>query len=255
MTLRYLLSGFLILCLAWYLPSPKRRVGPLPVADFPVLVPASTVFLLNNAFSEGLAFAPLNAQMEILCQQWHLRGAVLAISKNGRMVYCRGFGEADEGIATQPYHQFRIASISKLFTATAIMHLARQGKLRLEDRVFGPKGILNEAHYQEIADSQALKIELQHLLRHTAGWRNQLRTDPMFAPLEVAQIMQVPPPPSMETIIRFMLGQKGILSREQCMTIQILAIACWEKLLKKSAACLMNNICKAKYYNPWAFGE
>ncbi|GAB4405535.1 MAG: hypothetical protein OHK0053_31520 [Microscillaceae bacterium] len=145
MTLRYLLSGFLILCLAWYLPLPKRPVGALPVADFPVLVPASSVFLLNNAFSEGPAFAALNAQMELLCQQWHLRGAVWAISKNGRMVYCRGFGETDKGIAAQPYHQFRIASVSKLFTATAIMHLAKQGKLKLDDRIFGPKGILNEA--------------------------------------------------------------------------------------------------------------
>jgi CubicO group peptidase (beta-lactamase class C family) len=65
-------------------------------------------------------------------------GAALAVSRDGRLVYARGFGLADleRKEPVHPLSLFRIASISKPFSATAVMQLVQQGRLRLDDRVF-----------------------------------------------------------------------------------------------------------------------
>ncbi len=215
MSLKYFLSGFCILVMSLLLHAFVQEGNsagfslkgqPATVSSLP-----PTHFELSNALSEGDEFKVLNQRMELFLQRWQIQGASLAIVKEGRLVYARGFGYADKekNILTQPYHQFRIASVSKLFTATALMQLVEQGKLKLSDKVFGKKGILNDSLFQNIADPLALDIEVHHLLKHTAGWRNQLRTDPMFAPLEVAEIMGVVPPPSLESTIQFMLSQTG----------------------------------------------
>ena len=65
-------------------------------------------------------------------------GAALAVTYHGRLVYARGFGHAnlEKREPVRPASLFRIASVSKPFTATAVMHLIEQGKLQLDDRVF-----------------------------------------------------------------------------------------------------------------------
>src|SRR5208282_5899873 len=65
-------------------------------------------------------------------------GAALAVTYQGRLVYARGFGHADleKRETVRPTSLFRIASISKPFTATAVMHLVDKRKLKLDDRVF-----------------------------------------------------------------------------------------------------------------------
>jgi len=71
-------------------------------------------------------------------QQWGIPGASVAIAKDGKLIYARGFGFADVKSAevVQPYHRFRIASISKPLTATAIFKLIEQHKISLNDKVF-----------------------------------------------------------------------------------------------------------------------
>ena len=64
-------------------------------------------------------------------------GAALAVTYHGRLVYARGFGHADleRREPVRPASLFRIASISKPFTATAVLHLVEQGKLKLDEHV------------------------------------------------------------------------------------------------------------------------
>src|SRR5690606_25435213 len=68
----------------------------------------------------------------------HAPGAALAITDGGRLVYARGFGYADIGAREQvePESLFRIASISKPFTAVAILQLVEQGKLSLDTPIY-----------------------------------------------------------------------------------------------------------------------
>jgi CubicO group peptidase (beta-lactamase class C family) len=84
----------------------------------------------------------------------------------------RAFGTANQAGTelTQPYHMFRIASVSKPITSIAIMKLIENGQLSLSDKVFGPGGILNADPYfanANVTDSRVYNITIQNLLEHS----------------------------------------------------------------------------------------
>ena len=72
--------------------------------------------------------------MTALLQRTGAPGAALAVTKNGRLVYARGFGFAEEGKPVEPDALFRIASISKPITAAAVLRLVGEKKLSLDAR-------------------------------------------------------------------------------------------------------------------------
>lgn len=59
--------------------------------------------------------------VERFMQRWEITGASIAVMKNGRLLYSKGYGWADKerNVRTDVKHIFRIASLSKLITATA----------------------------------------------------------------------------------------------------------------------------------------
>jgi CubicO group peptidase (beta-lactamase class C family) len=87
------------------------------------------------------------------------------------------------------------------------MKLHEEGKLGLNDRVFGPDGILNDSCYCYPRDKRVFDITVAHLLSHEGGW-SQRYGDQMFMPQVVAQQMNAPLPVDLKTIIRFALGKK-----------------------------------------------
>ncbi len=165
-----------------------------------------------NGYSGSEKTALLDSMVMQFIHQWQIEGASMCILKDGEVLYAKGYGWADHEreIPMQPYHRMRIASVSKLFTAVGIMKLVEAGKLRLDNKIFGATGVLQTYRHLPIADTLAYKITVEHLLTHTGGWRNQLRTDPMFAPVAVAKAMHLEKAPSFETTLRFMLAQKGM---------------------------------------------
>ena len=88
-------------------------------------------------------------------------GAVL-VAANGRPVLRRGVGLADRelGVAATPDMKFRIGSITKQFTATAILQLQEAGKLSIDDPI---------SKYYTDAPAAWSKITLRHLLTHSSG--------------------------------------------------------------------------------------
>jgi CubicO group peptidase (beta-lactamase class C family) len=166
----------------------------------------------------GLAvpsMASLDSVMARLMSRWDLPGGSLAVVKDGRLVYARGFGWADRanGISVQPYSLFRIASVTKVITSVAIMKLYQDGRLApdgLDTLVFGPSGILNDAAYSSIKDPRALTITVRNLLQHTGGWNSSLGYDPQYDELNIARAMGVPAPPDGPTIVRYMLRNKDL---------------------------------------------
>jgi CubicO group peptidase (beta-lactamase class C family) len=164
---------------------------------------------LTNSNSTGTGFDTGESTINSFMKKWTIEGASVAISRNGRLVFAKGFGFADTAakIITQPYSKFRIASISKLVTAVAIMKLQEEGKLSVNDKVFGPDGILNDSCYCHPKDRRAFSISVAHLLSHEGGW-SQRWGDQMFMPLVVSQQMKVNLPVDTKTIIRFALNKK-----------------------------------------------
>jgi CubicO group peptidase (beta-lactamase class C family) len=142
-------------------------------------------------------------------EKWEMTGVSVAVAKEGKLIYAKGFGYADKerGIPVMPDNLFRIASVSKLFTAVSIMQLVEKGKLSLNDYVFGKNGILNDPQFLKTCDARVKKITIRQLLTHTAGWSDK-GGDPLFMQLRVAKTMHVKPPADLDVIIKYMLKRK-----------------------------------------------
>jgi D-alanyl-D-alanine carboxypeptidase len=90
--------------------------------------------------------------------------ASVAVVKNGQIVYVKAYGDAriDPRIAATPEMRYSIGSISKQFTATAILFLQEQGKLSLDDPVARFVPDLTRAN----------EITIRELLSHTSGYQD-----------------------------------------------------------------------------------
>ncbi len=144
-------------------------------------------------------------------QEWELPGASVAIAKDGKLIYARGFGYAnlEHRELVQPFYRFRIASISKPLTSTAIFQLIDKGLLSLNASVFGPSGILNDTVFLDIIDKRYYDITIEELLSHTAGWRRYGNDkDPMFSSAMIADYFGSSLAASKQQIIRYMLKQQ-----------------------------------------------
>lgn len=132
-------------------------------------------------------------------------GASVAISKDGKLVYAKGYGYSniEDTVVLQPYNTMRIASVSKLVTAVAVFKLIEDGKLGLHQNVFGVNGILNDSIYLHYKDSRMDSVTVYRLLNHSAGWTARWG-DPMFMPHAIARQMNYSLPISMKDIIVFM---------------------------------------------------
>lgn len=132
-------------------------------------------------------------------------GASIAISKDGKLVYAKGIGysNVEDSIPMQPYNRMRVASVSKLITAVAVMRLVEEGKIALHQKVFGPTGVLNDDKYIAFKDKRMGEITVYQLLNHSGGWTARYG-DPMFMSHSIAKQMGKELPISIEDIIRFM---------------------------------------------------
>jgi len=113
---------------------------------------------------------------------WSVPGMAVAIFRHGRPVFNEGFGIANPATreSVTADHLFRIASVTKPLTATAIFTLIERGKLRLSDRVFGLGGILGNDYGAPPNGTYVEDIVIDHLLTHSCGgWGND-SNDPMF---------------------------------------------------------------------------
>ena len=141
----------------------------------------------------------------------HVPGGALAVVKDRRLVYRRGYGWADREnkAPVTPASLFRIASISKPFTAVAALKLVEERKLDLNARVFDllTSGAGALRTQDGIADERWKQITVRHLLQHTGGWDRDRRFDPMFRPREIAKALDIAGPPGPRDIIRYMLSR------------------------------------------------
>ena len=112
----------------------------------------------------------------------------IAISRNGQFVFDRGFGfnqgfrfgnEKDMG-PTDMSSLFRIADVTMPITSVAIFTLIEQGKLNLNDKVFGASGILGTKYGKSPYRQYVTDITVDDLLTHTCGGWPADSNDPMY---------------------------------------------------------------------------
>jgi CubicO group peptidase (beta-lactamase class C family) len=92
-------------------------------------------------------------------------GCSVAVMKNGRIVFERGYGMADldHDVKITPVTVFDVGSIAKQFTAAAILLLAQEGKLSLDDSI--------RKYLPEVPDF-GVPVTLRQMLHHTSGVRD-----------------------------------------------------------------------------------
>jgi len=166
---------------------------------------------INNNLSAYESMQGLDKQIESFMQKWNIVGASVAVVKDERLIYSKGFGYADleKQVEVQPKHLFRVASVSKLITAVAVMKLVEDNLLSLNDTVFGTNGILNDEKFSKISDDKVLGITVKNLLNHTSGWTNK-KGDPMFQNLKIAQEMNAELPLGIETKTKYVIENRPL---------------------------------------------
>ncbi|HWM94784.1 MAG TPA: serine hydrolase domain-containing protein [Thermoanaerobaculia bacterium] len=94
-------------------------------------------------------------------------GCALAVSRDGVIVYERGYGTADleHGVPITPRTVFDTGSVSKMFTAASVFVLEDQGRLSLDDSI--------RKHLPELPGIYQA-VTLRHLIHHTGGVRDYL---------------------------------------------------------------------------------
>ncbi len=147
--------------------------------------------------------AALDAFVDAFVRDQQVPGAALAVTYQSRLVYARGFGYADAA-RKQPVRAtdlFRIASISKAITATAIMQLIERRLLTIDAKVWE---VLQLA---EPTDTRWKSVTMAQLMNHTAGWDHE-KFDIMFNDQHIAKALKILLPIGTQHIIQYMLTQR-----------------------------------------------
>ena len=170
----------------------------------PLKIPVDLNATLTNALSDTAALEGLDRQVRQYMQEWNLKGASLCIMRHDSLLYAKGYGIADKEVRMSPTTLLRVASVSKLITATGIMLLQECGMLTLDDRVFAPGGALEEFS-GVIRDERIYDITIRQLLMHEAGFTARTGGDPMFSTRSLMKANGWKTPPDSETLARAIL--------------------------------------------------
>jgi D-alanyl-D-alanine carboxypeptidase len=162
-------------------PVPVPAPTGAPAARFTVFTLAAA-FVVSGAAAPALtqeaapaAPSPAVAEATALFDLWAgeqldyhgVPGVVVGVVSDGRLAWAKGYGTSDlsGGVPLTPSTPFRIGSVSKVFTATAILQLRDAGKLRLDDPV------VKHLPWFRVPSPfpTAPPITVEHLLTHTSG--------------------------------------------------------------------------------------
>jgi CubicO group peptidase (beta-lactamase class C family) len=153
---RLIVTGGLLCALLVAAPDPRLDAQ----------TPAATPGLASDADVAG-AQRLFSAWVEGQILYRHLPGIAVGVVADQDLIWATGYGFADTPKKTPmtPQTKFRMASHSKLFTATAIMQLREQGKLRLDD----PVSKYLPWFKVKTADPEDQPITIEELLTHSSG--------------------------------------------------------------------------------------
>jgi D-alanyl-D-alanine carboxypeptidase len=129
----------------------------------PGLQAQSTPGAAAAAFPEDLK-SKIDAAVNQILSSTKVPSASIAIVKDGHIAYLQAYGQArlSPAMEATPQMQYSIGSISKQFTAAAVLLLAQEGKLNLSDPV--------SKYLPEL--TRAREVTIRMLLSHTSGYQD-----------------------------------------------------------------------------------
>ncbi|MFC4910847.1 serine hydrolase domain-containing protein [Actinomadura gamaensis] len=127
----------------------------------------------------------------------------LAVARKGKLLLARGYTwSSDAALKTQPTSLFRIASVSKPITATAVLRLIQEGRLKPTDKV------ATLLKLPTTADPRLKDVTVLRLLQHLGGWDRDISPDPMFQDAAIARALHKKLPVSRADIMKWESGRK-----------------------------------------------
>lgn len=151
------------------------------------------------------ALAGFDSQMKSFMQARGISGGQVAVTYKGRLVLARGYSTST-ALTVQPTSLFRVASLSKSFTAAAILKLVQDGKLTMSTKVTSVLDIKPPAG--QTRDPRWTAITMWNLLQHLGGWDSALSGDPLFKDATISRALGVPMELRHADLIKYMAGQK-----------------------------------------------
>jgi len=201
--LKYLILIFLLIIISEF-----HEIGfHVNRKDMKIPDPPINKYLSNN--NSDFEYSPvIDEYINNFMEYNGLNGISVAIISNEKLVFAKGYGYAikEDSVRVSPGNIFRLASVSKLISAVAIMKLVEENKLKLTDKVFGKEGIFNDPEYLEIKDPRLNDVTVLNLLTHSGGW-TQRYGDPMFMPLQIAKLVGDTPPATFNTYMKFVISR------------------------------------------------
>ena len=152
-----------------------KRIGRV------ALLCSAWLLLTAHAPAQGLA-SRIDDYMSAAVKRNRFSGSVL-IARDGKVLVSRGYGMADreDEAPNTPRTKFRIGSLTKQFTAVAVLMLQERGALSVQDPV---------CNYLPQCPPGWQPITVHHLLTHTSGIRNSDYTEAIELPMSAARTVE-----------------------------------------------------------------
>ena len=177
-------------------------IGAMALAStLPAVARASEPTNSSSAQDSPKASETVESLVSAFMETHHVPALSMAFARPNKLLFARAWGVTQwNGEAATTDSLFRIASVTKPMTATAIFQLIERDYLRLDDRVFGDGGLL-DGEFGADLPANLSAIIVRHLLMHTAGgWPNDARGPTLMRP-------DLPPRAWLEWVLRRRLLQ------------------------------------------------
>jgi len=170
----------------------KRVLPTLVISCLSLFTHAQNVWSVTG--TEKKELSALDSFMQYYMKTYDLRGGQLAVARNGKILYTRGYTWAPASVPkVQPDNLFRIASLTKVITGLMIYKLVEEGKLSLTTKVQDILNLANHPNGRPLPKSPKptdpttdgayfWAVTVQDLLSHKVGWDRDAKSsnDPTY---------------------------------------------------------------------------
>jgi N-acyl-D-amino-acid deacylase len=227
-------------------------LGPFLIAVLLSLLSSGTLAVGEDRPISGKkvpGFEPIDKAVLDLMDTIDCQAATVAVSKDGQLLYSRGYGWSDEAKkkSVPPDALMRIASVTKPITAAAVKSAIRAGQLSPDTKAFELLAV--KAPGGKATDPRIREITVGQLLQHKGGWDREATFDPMFRVKQIEKELELRAPAGPVNVIEYMLtqplqfdpGEKAVYSNfGYCVLGRVL-----EKVMKKPYfECVQQAVCE-----------
>jgi CubicO group peptidase (beta-lactamase class C family) len=155
----------------------------------------------------GPGLEPFDEAILKIMDRHGVPGAALAIAKDGKLVFAKGFGWSDvsAGTPVRPDTLFGLASLSKSITAIGVLQLVEREKLGLDDKVFSHLKHIKAPTGVKV-DPRLFEVTIRQCLNHSGGWDRNVNGDPINWEPQISRAMRLRPPISPAQFISFAMS-------------------------------------------------